>query len=64
LDLLFISLSLNLEASNSINGKNFLVTGVIAEFGVLKGKSINFLATKCPNAQVFGFDSFLGIEED
>jgi len=58
------SSALNPLASNSIYGKNFLGTGIIAEFGVYKGKSINFLATKCPNAQVFGFDSFLGLEED
>jgi hypothetical protein len=38
--------------------------GVIAEFGVWKGKSINFFATKCPKATVYGFDSFEGLEED
>jgi hypothetical protein len=58
------SSSLNSEVSNSIKGKNFLGTGIIAEFGVFEGKSINFFATKCPNARVFGFDSFLGLEED
>ena len=58
------SSSLHSEVSNSTNGKNFLGSGIIAEFGVFKGKSINFFATKCPNARVFGFDSFLGLEED
>jgi len=58
------SSSLHLEVSNSTKGKNFLGSGIIAEFGVFKGKSINFFATKCPNARVFGFDSFLGLEED
>jgi hypothetical protein len=38
--------------------------GVIAEFGVWEGKSINFFAKSCPNARVFGFDSFEGLEED
>ena len=38
--------------------------GVIAEFGVYKGESINFFAKSCPKARVFGFDSFEGLEED
>ena len=38
--------------------------GVIAEFGVYKGESINFFAKNCPEATVFGFDSFEGLEED
>jgi hypothetical protein len=38
--------------------------GVIAEFGVWKGESINFFAESCPNARVYGFDSFEGLEED
>lgn len=38
--------------------------GVIAEFGVWKGESINFFAKKCPNSRVYGFDSFEGLEED
>lgn len=38
--------------------------GVIAEFGVWKGESINFFAKSCPKARVFGFDSFEGLEED
>jgi len=38
--------------------------GIIAEFGVQKGKSINFFARKCPRALVYGFDSFEGLEED
>ena len=38
--------------------------GIIAEFGVWKGESINFFARNCPNAKVFGFDSFEGLEED
>jgi hypothetical protein len=38
--------------------------GVIAEFGVWKGESINFFAKSCPKSRVFGFDSFEGLEED
>jgi hypothetical protein len=38
--------------------------GVIAEFGVWQGESINFIAQNCPTARVFGFDSFEGLEED
>ncbi len=38
--------------------------GVIAEFGVWRGKSINFFAKSCPKSRVFGFDSFEGLEED
>lgn len=38
--------------------------GIIAEFGVWKGDSINFFAKKCPDARVFGFDSFEGLKED
>ena len=38
--------------------KRFLGQGIIAEFGVFKGKSINYFAKRCPNAQVYGFDSF------
>jgi hypothetical protein len=37
---------------------------IIAEFGVWKGYSINFLATECPSYEVYGFDSFEGLEED
>jgi predicted O-methyltransferase YrrM len=37
---------------------------IIAEFGVWQGESINFFARNCPNARLFGFDSFEGLEED
>lgn len=42
----------------------WVLGGVIAEFGVWKGESINFFARNCPKARVFGFDSFEGLEED
>jgi len=38
--------------------------GLILEFGVYKGTSINQFASLCPNSKIFGFDSFLGLEED
>jgi hypothetical protein len=38
--------------------------GIIAEFGVWKGESINFFAKNCLEARVYGFDSFEGLEED
>lgn len=38
--------------------------GIIAEFGVRNGHTINLLATLYPNHQLYGFDSFMGIPED
>ena len=38
--------------------------GVITEFGVWKGESINFFAKHCAEHEVFGFDSFEGLEEN
>jgi hypothetical protein len=49
---------------DSIPELNSLKGGIIAEFGVYKGQSINFFAKKCPNSRVFGFDSFEGLEEN
>jgi hypothetical protein len=37
---------------------------IIAEFGVWKGRSINYFAKKLPNASIFGFDSFEGFAQD
>ena len=37
---------------------------IIAEFGVWKGRSINFFARRLPNFSVFGFDSFVGFAQD
>jgi predicted O-methyltransferase YrrM len=36
----------------------------ILEFGVFEGESINYLARRMKDATVYGFDSFLGLEED
>lgn len=40
------------------------VDGMIAEFGVFRGASINQIAAKCPNYIIYGFDSFEGLQED
>ena len=40
------------------------IDGHIAEFGVLEGDSINYLADLIFPKTIFGFDSFLGLEED
>jgi hypothetical protein len=37
---------------------------IIAEFGVWEGYSINYFAKRSPNASIFGFDSFEGLEEN
>ena len=37
---------------------------IVLEFGVYKGESINYFAKKLPHAQIFGFDSFEGLQED
>ena len=36
----------------------------LAEFGVWSGNSINLFADELPQALIYGFDSFFGIEED
>ena len=38
--------------------------GVIAEFGVWQGHSITWIAESLPNKTVYGFDSFVGLQED
>lgn len=37
--------------------------GAIAEFGVYKGTTINFIASQCPEETIYGFDSFEGLPE-
>lgn len=39
-------------------------TGSILEFGVFKGKTINYLAKLVPNEPIYGFDSFEGFPND
>jgi len=38
--------------------------GVILEFGVFKGHSINFMSNTLKDKSFFGFDSFEGLQED
>jgi len=38
--------------------------GLVLEFGVWKGSSINHIAKSLPSRTVYGFDSFLGLKED
>ena len=38
--------------------------GIITEFGVWSGTSINFFAKNSPKSRLFGFDSFEGLEEN
>lgn len=40
------------------------VEGLVLEFGVASGRSINFLAEQIPAETVFGFDGFEGLPED
>jgi hypothetical protein len=37
--------------------------GLVAEFGVFEGYSINYFAKKIPQ-DIYGFDSFVGLQED
>jgi predicted O-methyltransferase YrrM len=37
--------------------------GLILEFGVYKGTTINFIAKRCPDEKIYGFDSFEGLPE-
>lgn len=39
-------------------------SGLIAEFGVANGYSINSMAIRLPNRTLYGFDSFKGMPED
>lgn len=40
------------------------IKGLCLEFGVWKGGSINYMSSKTPNLKWYGFDSFLGMQED
>jgi hypothetical protein len=43
---------------------NISVDGIVAEFGVFGGYSINYLSKKLKPKQIFGFDSFEGLPVD
>lgn len=38
--------------------------GIVGEFGVFQGSSINRVARELPNKTIYGFDSFKGLPED
>lgn len=38
--------------------------GLVCEFGVFQGESINYIADRLPRAEIYGFDSFEGLPED
>jgi hypothetical protein len=40
------------------------VDGLVGEFGVWQGKSLDTLAMLLPNKKIYGFDSFTGLKED
>jgi hypothetical protein len=40
------------------------LSGLYAEFGVFKGATINYIAKKCSDRTIWGFDSFQGLGED
>jgi predicted O-methyltransferase YrrM len=39
------------------------IEGMICEFGVAAGKSVNYISTQLPNRKIYGFDSFEGLPE-
>ncbi len=43
--------------------KEIRIEGLILEFGVYKGETINFIADMLPNRVIYGFDSFEGLPE-
>jgi len=47
-----------------VASKADLGDGLILEFGVFRGRSINYLAKIFKKEQLFGFDSFEGLAED
>jgi len=44
--------------------KEPLIEGMLLEFGVFSGKTINMMAAAHPHQQVHGFDTFTGLPED
>ncbi len=45
------------------NALSHLTAGVIVEFGVYKGSTINHIAKRVPDRDIVGFDSFRGLPE-
>src|ERR1700733_15247327 len=44
--------------------KRITLSGLVCEFGVFQGESINHLAKCLPDTEIYGFDSFEGLPED
>ena len=44
--------------------KQIKFNGIMAEFGVFNGKSINYISSLLPQYKFYGFDSFIGLKED
>lgn len=47
-----------------LDAGTLLSPGLLLEFGVLRGRSINKMARLCPNLTFYGFDSFRGPPKD
>jgi len=43
---------------------NTIQISYVVEFGVWKGESINYLAKRISNSQIYGFDTFYGLPEN
>ena len=50
--------------SHAVSCVSSLEHGLVCEFGVATGNSINYIASLLPQTTVFGFDSFEGLPED
>jgi hypothetical protein len=48
----------------ALESKKIIDAHIVLEFGVWKGESINYFAELLPHLQIFGFDSFKGLEEN
>ena len=53
----------NREALLAFSVDNIQIGGMVLEFGVFSGHTINLIADKMPNTAVYGFNSFQGLPE-
>lgn len=56
--------NINIGSLEHVLREETLIDGFLAEFGVFSGKSINMIADRYPERQVYGFDSFEGFPSD
>lgn len=40
------------------------IDGLVCEFGVWQGRSVDIIAKSLPDRKIYGFDSFVGLQED